>query len=371
VNLANKSAVGPLSAEVAFTVKNQDAGSLSIDSSIDGRVVNVNRVEAFALGGSAHGAGVLPIDQPVRATADLTWKNLDASQVAAFVPQAAGIAGKISGSAKLAPSDDPRAIGPLRLTTSINPDGLHYKTIDIGNADITSYFNGKRFVLDESTLHAASGEIHLWARSARHAGGVRSSQLQIDFKDLDLDKLDRAFDTNPKSMPGKLAGNFVIIGSFEDRDTLFGEGTIRVTESNLTNLHAVQATYDYMNVGKGNARNDGQGQADLRLDNNTLLLTSARYFNRGVQLRAQATLRDIWNIPDSPLDGTVIGFLRPLKDIKLPYFADADRIFSALQQSVTTVKLTGTAREYHVAQSSLSEAGDTMRKLLAGEMQQK
>src|SRR5207302_1690850 len=52
VDLANQSAIGPLHAQIAFIVKDQNAGSLSVDSTIDGRIVNVQRFQATALGGS-------------------------------------------------------------------------------------------------------------------------------------------------------------------------------------------------------------------------------------------------------------------------------------------------------------------------------
>src|SRR5207248_2424079 len=85
VDLSTQSAVGPLKAQAAFVVKNQDAGSLSIESTINGRIVNVQHLAAHALGGEAKGAGVWPIDQPMKSQAKLTWSGLDAAQLAAFI----------------------------------------------------------------------------------------------------------------------------------------------------------------------------------------------------------------------------------------------------------------------------------------------
>lgn len=371
VDLANKSALGPLKAQVEFVVKDQNAGSLSIESTINGRVVNVQRVEAHALGGDLQGAGVLPIDQPMKSQARLKWSDLDAAQLAAFIPSTDELSGTVSGSAWLAPTDDPRALGPLKLQANIVSSDLRFRSLEIGNADLVSYFTGWRFVLDNSTIHAAGGEIHLWGRTTTHDAGVRSSQLQIDFKDLDLDTLDRAFDTNPKPMPGKVAGSFVLVGSIENRDTLFGDGSVKITDSNLVNLGAIRALYNLMHIGADSATNNGFGSFDLRLDNNTLALENARYFNRGVQVRARAELKNIWNLPDSPLDGVVIGSLRPLKDIKLPYMADADRILNALQQDLTAVRMKGSARHYEVVPISLDQAGETMRNVILGEVEKK
>src|SRR5205823_3396123 len=149
VDLAKQSAVGPMNAQLAFTVNGHDAGSLSIESNVDGRTIRVSRIEAAALGGTAHGAGVFAIDQPMQMTGDLLWENLDSSQVVRFMPAIDGTSGKISGSLDIAPSNDPRAIGPLKLTAEIHSDDLHYKAIEIGNGHLTSYFTGSRLVLDE------------------------------------------------------------------------------------------------------------------------------------------------------------------------------------------------------------------------------
>jgi len=161
----------------------------------------------------------------------------------------------------------------------------------------------------------------------------------------------------------------VMIGSFYDHDTLFGEGQIKVTESNLVNLGAIRGVYDLMHIGADNAKADGFGGAKLRLDNNTLTISNARYFNRGVQIRALAEIKNIWSVPDSGVVGTVVGSARPLRDIKLPYFADADKIMNALQANLTTVRVEGTLREYHVIPISLFEAGETVQKLVLGEVQ--
>ena len=368
VDLKNKSAVGPFNAQVAFNVNSQDAGTLSLESSIDGRVVKISQLRAAALGGTAQGDGVLVADALAKSAANLSFANIDASQVAAFIPNGNGLTGQLSGSAHLAPIDNSRSLGASIITARVLPKDFRYKSLDIGSIDIESYFDGTRFVLNNSTVHVAGGEIRLWARSTPHADDVRSSQIQIDFHHLDINELDQAFDANPKPMPGKLDGSFVVIGSMNDRDSLFGQGSVSVYESNLANLGAIRGLYNLMHLGQPDG-NTGAGGFNVRLDHNIVSLENARYFNRGVEVRAAAMIHNVWHLPDSPLEGTLIGSLRPLKDIKLPFFADADHVMNALQQNVTTVKVMGTARKYDVVPSSFNEVGDTMRGLLLGEVQ--
>jgi hypothetical protein len=351
-------------------VEDKDAGTLSIQSDMNGRTVNVRNLEAAALGGTAHGAAVVSLDDFTKSTGNLGWNGLDAAQVSNFIPKAEGLGGTISGTANLAPTDNPRDIGPLRLVAKISSNDLRFKSIEIGDAALSSYFADGRFVLDQSTLHAAGGQIHFWARRTIHEGGIIASQIQMEFSDLDLDQLNRAFITNPRPMPGKLAGNFVLIGSLRVPERLFGEGVVRITDSNLTNMRAVDKAYDYMNADKKAARATGVGNLSLRLDNNTLVMDKAIYFNQGIQLRAQATVQEVWRAPDSPVNGVVVGTLRPLKDVKLPMFSDADRIMNALQQYVTPLRITGTLENYEVAPSNLAAVGDTMQKLIVGEAQQ-
>ena len=300
VDLTKKSAEGPLKAQASFTIDNHDAGTVSIDSNIDGRTINVQSINAAALGGTAQGAGILPVDEPMKSTAKLTWQGLDAAQLAAFVPNSRDLSGKMSGSAELAPTDEPRALGPLKLVMAMNSNALAYRSIDIGDAHATGYINGSRLLLDDSTLQAAGGQIRLWARSTPHAEGVRSSQIQIDFNDLNLDELNKAFAVNPAPMPGRLAGKFVLVGSFQDRDTLFGSGSLTLTQSNLVNLGAISGLYAVMHIGKDSSGNDGDGAIDLRLDNNTLTLQNARYFNRGVDVRANVAIAQYLARPGQP-----------------------------------------------------------------------
>jgi hypothetical protein len=109
----------------------------------------------------------------------------------------------------------------------------------------------------------------------------------------------------------------------------------------------------------------------MRLEGHDLQVARLRYFNRGVEVRGAGTIHDIWKMPDSSLDGWAVGSARPLKDVKLPFFADADQIFAALQTNATTFRVDGTVRKPKAAPAALREVGEAMRALIIGDVQQR
>ena len=93
------------------------------------------------------------------------------------------------------------------------------------------------------------------------------------------------------------------------------------------------------------------------------------YYNRGVEVRAYGQFQRIWDMPDSPVDVTVAGTARPLKNIKLPFAADVEEVLATLQGDVTTVRVTGTVADRQVRQVAFQEIGEALRAILLGDVQ--
>ena len=126
-----------------------------------------------------------------------------------------------------------------------------------------------------------------------------------------------------------------------------------------------------MSVQWGPKTPTGYGKAEFRLEGGAVDVPVLRYFNRGLQARGSGRLTNIWGGPDqAKLDGYVIGTLRPLKDLKLPFAADVDKILSVVQQSVTTVRVEGTLHHPKPRSAAFSEAGETLRRILVGDVRQ-
>ena len=127
--------------------------------------------------------------------------------------------------------------------------------------------------------------------------------------------------------------------------------------------------YDALRVSTAPKKPIGHGSLDLTLENSTLTLRELRYFNRGVEARAASiSIANIFKLPDSPLDGYIVGSARPLADIKLPFFADVDQILTVLQSGLTTVKIEGTVRNPKAKIVPFSEVSDALRRLLIGDV---
>jgi hypothetical protein len=378
LDLKSQSAAGALHGSARFRINDQDAGQATLQASADGRTVNITRLSATALGGSADGNGVFPLDRPIASAAKLQWKQIDASQLSKFFPRVHGLVGTLSGSATLLPAGDPRAVGPVQIDMKLSPRDAQFRGISLGESSAvaflepgTALWDVRRFVLNESTILLADGNLRVWARSSRHretGARTRTSQAQITFDGLNVDQLFHAIDPSSKPVPGRLAGSIVVAGNPRQRDSLFGQGQLQLTQSDLKNTDVIAGLYDLMRIGEQEAGPTGVGSVDLLLENNTLRLQSFRYFNRGTDIRANVAVENVWNVPTSGLSGYAFGSLRPLKDLKIPFMARADQIFMALQKDAVAVKLSGTLKKPIEEKIAFGEIGEGLQQMILGEV---
>ena len=112
----------------------------------------------------------------------------------------------------------------------------------------------------------------------------------------------------------------------------------------------------------------GEGRASLRLEQGVLYLTNLYYRNRGAEVRASGRASDIFRGGDSPITGYAVGSARPLREMKLPFFAEADDILNALQKSVTTFRVTGRLHAPILQPAGFSEIGSDLRGFILGDV---
>ena len=168
-------------------------------------------------------------------------------------------------------------------------------------------------------------------------------------------------------MPGRLNLDVTVVGNPLDEQAremnlVNASGSAELTESDLAGTDMVAGMYNLMRGGDRGPT--GRGDATFRLEGKTLDLTEFRYFNEGTEIRATLNVQDIWNAPDSPVDGVAFGSLRPLSSVKLPLLADADKIFSVIQKDAVTAKLSNTLRDMKVDAIVFKDASDTLRRML-------
>jgi hypothetical protein len=156
------------------------------------------------------------------------------------------------------------------------------------------------------------------------------------------------------------------LASFLNR--FYGEAHANLTDSDLINVGPFQVLYNLMHVSFGSSASKptGYGDVDVRFESGNLSVTNLRYFNRGTEIDALATISNVANLPDSKLSGSAIGSLRPLSQIKLPFFSDVDTLLAILQQGLTSVTLGGTVRDYKVQAALFKDLGGEMKNYLLG-----
>lgn len=380
-------ATGPVKADSTITYDNQEVGQAKIDAEIVQKTLKLNTIDATAFGGEVKGSATLSADAPLTSAATLTWRRIDGPSLAKLQPQLEGLTGKFGGTLKIAPSKDPRALGELRGDLVLDSYEGQFRGAMVGDATITGYLgsdgkspDGKpkyRFVLsdtdeDPSLIRLADGVVRVWGRVSKHDADNTSAQLALSLDRLDVDQLAHA--ANPKidkEHRARLNGKMTFVGPINDPKRVFGTGSLDIVESDLVNVPFIKELYNALRIGIGARKPNGYGSLDLQLDASRLDLTNVRYFNRGTEVRAELRVKDIWAGNTSPIEGSAIGTLRPLKDLKLPFLADVDDVLNALQAQlgVQSVLIAGTVAEQKVRPVLFSELGAGFRGVLMGEVQ--
>jgi hypothetical protein len=284
----------------------------------------------------------------------------------------------------------------------------------------------------QSIFTMAGGKVTLWARCGVEPTGVdhapfASTLAQVAFNQLDVNQLIHAIDPTIKPTRGRLSGSFMLLGnsppppatavvpvitaspdnfdifaptgpttapaaksrnspasattrpSPSHHPTLaifinrfYGELHANITESDLSNIRGLQFIYNIMHFsfGAAAAKPVGYGDISARLESGNLTITNLRYFNRGTEVDALATISNVADLPDSPLNGSAIGSAHPLSQIPLPFFSDVDTLLTIIQQQVTPVAIGGTIRTPKVVPAVFKDLTSEMKSYLLGNAEQ-
>ncbi|HEY8666370.1 MAG TPA: hypothetical protein VIL86_06880, partial [Tepidisphaeraceae bacterium] len=316
IDLKNKSAAGPLKATVNLALRGQPFAEAHIVAEMEKhtagsasqRVVNVRKFDAKVLGGYAEGSARMNLDDPSKVFADLRWRDVRPGDLGEYFPadRLKGLAGKFGGLLRIAPSEDPRALGPLRAELQILSDGGDYRGMGIGNMMFFAYADlaARRYVLsseaqERSSIHIAGGDVFLWARSSRHENEPMFSHVDGDFLRLDLNQVVHAGDAKADYMPGRITGKFHLIGNPRYPKDAIGGGQVAIMQSDLVNFDPFAFLYALMNVGSDPKHPTGEGSLEMRLERGQLVMENIRYFNSGSEIRGEMTIWDVWDAPDS------------------------------------------------------------------------
>lgn len=396
--LPGKSAAGSINLVSKISYKGQTLGKTEILGDFLGRVLDLRKFDIETLDGTVTGNGVIELEKPLEARAFFTWNKVNSARLVEMIPALEGLEGIYTGRLRVQPSVDPRALGPLAMSFELIPENGRYKSVQIGRTAILAYADLNRFVLNDpadlaSTIEIGGGLLKLWGRVSYHdletTKAAVSSQVLIDFANLDLNQIIKAANPEATDTPGRLDGSLTIIGAtrgprVEPRPpgappvpfnqkfatAIVAHGPVKLSEAKLGSLPMFSFLYDVMSAGQDVKNSNGVGTVEVRLENGNLELNNLKYFNRGTEVRGMFTIEQIWNLPNSPFRGTAIGSVRPLANLNLPFIAEIDRLIALLSSDLASIGVEGTVKKYKTYQIGLRDLGAGLRTLLFGEIPQ-
>jgi hypothetical protein len=141
-----------------------------------------------------------------------------------------------------------------------------------------------------------------------------------------------------------------------------------LSEAKLGRLPVFSLIYDLMSAGQNVKDSNGVGSVEVRMENGNLELNNLHYFNRGTEVRGMFTIEKAWMMPHSRLTGTLIGSLRPLASLNLPFVSEIDRLIALLSSDLVSVGVDGTVEKPRGYQIGLKDLGNGLHMLLFGQV---
>jgi hypothetical protein len=371
LDLGQRSAVGQLDLGVACMAAAGQLVDWQTGIDLNGRVIHAGEITGHVLGGFAVGAADIDMDHPSHSLVWMSMSGLDLSQLTRLDPGLSNTGGLVDGSFRLEPAESPRPLEATSWSLVLHPEQMRLANISVGDLVLHGFVGRDRGVLDSapdraSYLNIAGGRIYMWGRVSKHAGDIYQSLLNLNLQNLDLNQIMHA---NPKAKktPGVLGGQIAIVGWPRNANEVFGTGHLTLDKSDLAGFGPIDDLYDLMHLGHNANKPTGSGTVDFTVQNNTLTITGLRYFDKGKEILGEFAIRNLTNIPDSPLSGTAVGSLRPLSAVDLPVIGDIDAALNALQQGSLSIRIYGTVRQPKDHPIAFADIGNDMTNFLLGD----
>ena len=375
---------------------------------VHGQTVEMQEFHAQTLGGSADGTARIPLNRWIGSAAQLRWQGIQPQQLEAWLPPLARYRGAMSGSLVveqtagvkrtqegqkagtsegrnlppsnalgLSPSRVPTTtsgaegppLGPMRFVLNANMADNRFGPAQIDVCQISGYVDPNRLLIQNACLDVFEGRLTARGRLSRHTGKYYGS-LAADFNDVNLDQLVHTIDPNAGEQPGRLSGSVAILPAFETQVLLAGEARLKLTQSDLVNNGIVRVLYNTLSLHFGSQKPAGTGEIRLSFQGPAVTITSAQYFNRGVEIRGAGEIKNINLGGDSPIDGYAVASTRVLQGVKLPGISALDHLMDVFQAGAASVKIGGVIDNVQVKVVPLPEVLDPFRRLLWAQLKE-
>src|SRR5207302_4922062 len=103
--------------------------------------------------------------------------------------------------------------------------------------------------------------------------------FSLDASNLDFNQLVHAGAPEAHDMPGRLTAKVSLVGDPRDPKLLVGQGSARLTETDLADSKVISFLYNVMSVRLGPKVPSGRGSTTFRLEGTDVNITSLYYFN--------------------------------------------------------------------------------------------
>jgi hypothetical protein len=409
-DIVKKTAEGQTRLTGRIVWQDREFADIRLAAQVQGQTLEVREFHAQTLGGAADGTAVIPLNRWTDSVARLQWQGIVPGQLGAWLGPLERFQGTMSGSlvveqaharagggsgdgaegmrdmsssraprpsglapsslASQAPGPSPaHPLGPMRFVLAANLAQGRFGPAEVGDLRILGYLDSTRLLVEDSALDAFGGRLHARARFSRHLGKDYGSVV-ADFNDLSLDEVVHVLDPNAGPFVGRLSGNATVLPVLDRPISLAGEGRLSLTQSDLVGSGIVRTLYDTLNLSFGAQEPTGAGEVRVRFEGPAVVLSSAQYFNRGVEIRGAGRIANVNLGADSPVEGYAVGSTRILKGIKLPGVEALDRLLDVFQTGAASVRIGGVVDNVEVKVVPLPEVLDPFRRLLWAQLRE-
>lgn len=340
----------------AWTVRDRPVGTLDIDGSVRPGRVEVRRIAGDVLGGSVSGQGVIDLETFIPTDFSLEAEGVSAAQLQPFINDLVELNGDVSGALVLEHAADPRALGPIRGTFTLDASDVSVQRIPLGQGFGVAYTDAKRLVLENLEIDAAGGKLKLWGRVTERPGGTgpdaatsaRPPSEWIAFgsaalENGDLRIISTALDPEGRPIVGTLAGDLTLSAPLSDWRRAFGQGSLTVRDSDLVNIPLIATIYNLANLQPG-ATPDGRGRSEFRIENEAVFFPVFQFSSFGLDVHLiRLRVHDLWQGKRSPLSGYATWTQTLLPEST--WLQSINEAIQNLQTDLTVNRVTGTVAE--------------------------